>query len=117
MILHVVLYQPRATATLEERTELVAALEAACHEIPVIQQVRVGKAMDLGMGYMNWSLDQQMDYVAVFEFRDEIDLRSYLAHDHHRRLAEMFWKVCERTTIIDVAAVDPLGGESIAKIG
>lgn len=117
MILHLVLYQPRATATPEDRAELVAALEAACHEIPVIQQVRVGKAINLGMGYKNRSLGQNMDYVAVFEFRDEIDLRSYLVHDHHRRLAEMFWKVCESTTIIDVAAVDPLAGESIAKIG
>ncbi len=117
MILHLVLYQPRATATPEERAALVAALEAACHEIPVIQQVRVGKAINLGMGYENRSSGQQMDYAAVFEFRDEIDLRSYLAHDHHRRLAEMFWKACERTTIIDVAAVDPLGGEAISEIG
>ena len=117
MILHLVLYQPRATATPEERAQLVAALEAACHEIPVIQQVRVGKAINLGMGYENRSSGQQLDYAAVFEFRDEIGLRSYLVHDHHRRLAEMFWKVCERTTIMDVAAVDPRGGESIAEIG
>lgn len=117
MILHLVLYQPRATATPEERAALVAALEVACHEIPAIQQVRVGKAINLGMGYENRVVGQEFDYAAVFEFRDEMDLRSYLVHDHHRRLAEMFWKVCERTTIVDVAAVDPLGGVSIAEIG
>ncbi len=117
MILHLVLYQPRATATPVECAELTSALEAACHQIPAIQQVRVGKAVNLGMGYKNRSQGQQYDYVAVFQFRDELDLKSYLANDHHRALAEMFWKVCERTTIIDISAVDPLGGGSIDKIG
>ena len=51
MILHVVLYQPRASATPEELAGLTAALETACHEIPTIQQVRVGKTVNLGMGY------------------------------------------------------------------
>ena len=117
MILHLVLYQPRATATPEERAGLTAALETACHEIPSIQQVRVGKAVNLGMSYSNRVLSQQFDYAAIFEFSGEIGLKAYLVHDHHRKLAEMFWKVCERTLIIDVNAVDPLAGESMERIG
>lgn len=117
MILHVVLYQPRDSATTEERAKLTAALETACLEIPFIQQVRVGKAVNLGMSYNNRLLSQQFDYVAVLEFRDDVDLKAYLVHDRHRTLADLFWKVCERTMIIDVDAADPLAGESIHKIG
>jgi hypothetical protein len=113
MILHVVFYQPKETATPEERAGLVSALAAACSEIPSVQQVRVGKTMDLNMGYENRSSGQQFDYMAVFEFRDEIDLRAYLVHDRHRTLGEMFWKVCDRTFITDVSALDPIGGDSL----
>ena len=117
MILHVVLYKPRESATPEERAGLTMALETACREIPTIQQVRVGKAVDLGIGYENRVLGQHFDYSAIFEFRDEIDLKTYLLHDRHKALADMFWKVCERTLIIDFSAVDPLAGESIIKFG
>lgn len=114
MILHVVLYQPRDSATTEERTTLTRALDLACREISTIQQVRVGKTIDLGTDYSKRSNGQQFEYVAVFEFRDAIDLKAYLVHDHHKKLAEMFWKVCDRTMIVDVEAMDPMaGGEPV----
>lgn len=117
MILHVVLYQPRGSATTEERTALTRALDSACREISTIQQVRVGKTVDLNVGYESRSIGQQFDYAAIFEFRDVIDMRAYLGHDHHKNLAEMFWKVCDRTMIIDVDAMDPLAaGEPIDKL-
>lgn len=66
MILHVVMFQPRESATPEERAGLTMALETACREIPTIQQVRVGKVVSLGIGYENRFLDQQFDYAAIF---------------------------------------------------
>jgi len=113
MILHVVLYQPRETATGEERADLVSALAAACREIPSIQQVRVGRTINMNMGYENRSSGQQFDYMAVFEFRDEIDLKAYLLHDRHQELGKMFWKVCDRTFITDVSALDPVSEGSL----
>jgi hypothetical protein len=113
MILHVVFYQPKDTATPEERAALVSALTAACTEIPSVQQVRVGKTLNLNIGYENRSNGQQFEYMAVFEFRDEIDLRAYLVHDRHKALGELFWKVCDRTFIADVSAMDPIAGDSL----
>lgn len=102
---------------MEERTALTRALDSACREISTIQQVRVGKTVDLNFGYEQRSFGQQFDYVAVFEFRAVVDLRAYLGHDHHKNLAEMFWKVCDRTMILDVEAIDPLAaGEPIEKL-
>jgi hypothetical protein len=116
MILHVVLYQPRASATPEDLAALTTSLEVACREIPAIQQVRVGKAGELRVAYDGRSSGQIYEYLALFEFRDELDFRAYLEHPQHRVLGEMFWKVCERTHIMDVTAIDPLAGDSIGQL-
>ena len=107
MILHVVLYRPKPSATAEELSELVNALEVASREIPSIRQVRVGKAVDLGFSYSNWSTDQNDLNVALFEFEDLDALKAYLTHEAHQKLAALFWSTCDKPTIIDVSAVDP----------
>ncbi len=108
MILHVVFYQPKASATADDLGELVAAIEQASREIPAVRQVRAGKARDFGFSYSTRSLDIKMDYVAIFEFNDLDGLQSYLLHDEHVKLAELFWGACEETMIVDVEAVDPM---------
>ena len=108
MILHIVLYQPKASATQAELLELVEALQTASRGIPSIRQVRVGKAVDFGFGYSSWPKDQNNGNVAVFEFDDRIALEAYLKHESHQRLAALFWKTCEQPTIVDVSAVDPV---------
>ncbi len=107
MILHIVLYQPKASATREELAELAHALEVASREIPSIRQVRVGKAVDLGFAYKNWPTDQNSGCVAVFEFADRESLDAYLIHQSHQKLAALFWKTCESSTVFDVSAIDP----------
>lgn len=107
MILHIVLYQPRASASSAELTELANAVQAASRTIPTIQRVRVGKAVDLGFGYQNWPQDRNSGNVAIFEFSDRDGLEAYLAHDAHRHLAEMFWKTCDNPVVLDASVVDP----------
>ena len=107
MILHIVLYRPKPSATPEELSELVNALEVASREIPSIRQVRVGRVVDFGFNYSNRSKDQKDINVAVFEFDDLNALKAYLAHEAHKRLASLFWSTCDQPTIIDVSAVDP----------
>jgi hypothetical protein len=107
MILHVVLYQPKASATQEELAALANALEVASREIPSIKQVRVGKAVDLGFGYQNWPKVQTGGNVAIFEFDGREGLEAYLAHQKHKDLAALFWSTCDQPTILDVSAIDP----------
>ena len=111
MILHIVLYQPKSSATREELLALAGALEAASREIPSITQVRVGGAVDFGFAYKNWPKDQYSGQVAVFEFQDREALEDYLAHPAHKLLATMFWNTCETPTVFDVSAIDPRFGE------
>lgn len=107
MILHIVLFQPKASATPEELGELARAVEAASREIPSIRNVRVGRAIDFGFGYQNWPSDQKTGSLAIFEFGDRGGLESYLAHPTHRHLSELFWKIGNRPIILDAVAVDP----------
>jgi hypothetical protein len=107
MILHIVLYQPKATATPEELKALTEALKRVSVAIPFVRQVRVGMAKDFGFGYKTWPYNQKSGYVAVFEFADLNDLGQYLVHDSHKMLAEMFWKTCDNPMILDVTAIDP----------
>ena len=107
MILHIVLYQPKASATPEELCELANALERASREIPSIRHVRSGKAVDFGFDYKTWPNDRNDGYMALFEFDDRPGLEEYLAHEAHKRLAALFWNTCDQPTILDVSAVDP----------
>ncbi len=107
MILHVVFYQPKASATAEEMAELVAAIERASRVIPTVQQARAGRTRDFGFDYSSRSSDQKYAYMAVFEFNDLIGLEGYLLHEEHKMLASLFWNTCEYTMIVDVEAGDP----------
>jgi hypothetical protein len=96
MILHIVLYQPKSSATRKKLLELASALEAASREIPSITQVRVGGTVDFGFAHKNWPKDQDSGNVAVFEFEDQTVLEGYLAHPVHKKLAALFWSTQQR---------------------
>ena len=107
MILHIVLYQPKDDVTGGEEAAFKAILDKAANIIPSIRQTRVGRTVDLGIGYEIRSEDQLYEYVAIFEFADTDGLKAYMAHPAHIALAEQFWKHCQRTMILDVEAEDP----------
>lgn len=107
MIIHLVLYEPRPGLTESEVTAFRSVLVEASATIPSIRQVRIGKTVELGLGYENRSIGQSFGYVAVFEFESVAGLKDYLAHQAHAALAQQFWKHCDRTMILDVEAEDP----------
>jgi hypothetical protein len=107
MILHIVLFQAKPSATAEDSAELTAALEAASRQVTSIRNVRVGKAADLGLGYSSWPKDQKAGYVALFEFEDRNGLQAYLSHPTHRRLSDMFKKTSDQSVVFDAEVVDP----------
>ena len=107
MTIHIVLYQPKSSLCDADVLAFRSVLEQASREIETIRQVRIGKTVDLGIGYEDRSSGQKFDYVAIFEFESTDGLRAYMAHPAHMTLAEQFWKHCERTMILDVEAEDP----------
>ena len=109
MIAHVVLFEPRAGLSSEERGEFVTVLERACREIPNVQRARVGRRVTIGAGYESLARETY-SFIAILEFDDADALRAYLAHAFHAPLGRLFWQNCERTLIVDSEVVDPNDG-------
>lgn len=107
MVIHLVLYEPNDGLSSDEMASFRAVLAAAVTEIPVIRNVRVGRTVDLGIGYEDRSTGQSFGYAAIFEFDSVRDLKAYMSHPAHTALAEQFWKYCKRTMILDLEAEDP----------
>jgi len=93
MILHVVLFKPRAGLTEPDRLALAAALDRAAREIPTVRGVRVGRRVRHGAGYEATSPDAA-DYVAILEFDDLDGLQTYLRHPAHQELGTRFAEAC-----------------------
>jgi hypothetical protein len=100
VIAHIVLFTPRPDLTAAARVELVASFEAALREIPAIRRARIGRRLLHGRPYEAlMSVDYQ--YAAVLEFDDLEQLKLYLEHPAHARLAERFFSAFEHALMYD----------------
>ena len=102
MIAHIVLFEPKATTTDEDRHVFVAALEAAVGGIETVNRSFVGSTVKIGARYEAMIGDMAYSYAAVLEFTDVAGLRAYLEHPLHEGISQLFWKNCQRTLIHDV---------------
>jgi hypothetical protein len=111
VIVHVVLFRPRATLSQHTRESLATALATAVREIPTIRRARVGRRIRRGYGYEKMMrVDHQ--FVAILEFDDDRGLEAYLEHSAHERLAECFFSASEEALMYDYEVND--GPEGIA---
>jgi hypothetical protein len=101
MIAHVVLFQPKATLTENDRETFLEAMKTAFREIPTVKRSLVAERRLIGAGYETKLGDTTYSYVSVVEFEDVEGLKSYLEHDLHQRLGQLFWQYCDRTLIVD----------------
>ena len=100
MIVHLVLFRPRADLTADQRTALASSFEAALRAIPAIQQARVGRRVMVGRPYEEL-MRADYPYAAVIEFDDAEGLRAYLDHPAHQQLAVRFFESFEDALIYD----------------
>ena len=102
MTAHIVLFQPKASASDADRTAFSRQFERACREIPSVRRAIVGRAASIDAGYTRSFGDGQYEFAAVLEFDDRNGLIEYLQHPLHKELGKLFWLVCERTAIVEV---------------
>jgi hypothetical protein len=105
MILHLVLFRPKATLTDEQRRTLIETLQNALGAIPGIRHARVGRRRNLGRFYDAQNA-QDFPFVATIEFATEADLLSYLDHPAHRSLGEQFYLTAESALAFDFEWLD-----------
>jgi Stress responsive A/B Barrel Domain len=106
MTAHVVLFQPKPGIDPTDRAAFAVALSRACREIPSVRRAVVGKSSEFDAGYARSFGESAYAFAAVFEFDDHHGLVEYLTHPYHRELGRLFWRLCERTAIVEVELED-----------
>jgi len=102
VISHIVLFEPKIGLTTEDKRSFAQLFVALNNAAAGLNRVSVGRRLDLEAGYSRNLGDKTYSYAAVFEFVDRDSLLAYLRHPLHEKLGALFWKVCERTTIVEV---------------
>ncbi|MDO8794707.1 MAG: Dabb family protein [Vicinamibacterales bacterium] len=112
MIVHVVLFRPKATVSPEDRKALARAFENAVRTIPSVRRAVVGRRVRPGAGYE--ALPQpDLQYAAFLEFDDQAGLQAYLGHPAHEEVGRRFFEVMEGGVVFDYELQD---GKSVGEI-
>lgn len=113
MIVHIVLFRPRAGLTVEERSELVEAYCRALRDIPAIRRSRFGRRVTHGRPYER-SMTEPYEFAALLEFDDVDGLQRYLEHPAHAELAGRFFASLESALMYDYEVEDD--GEALRRL-
>ena len=102
MIAHIVLFEPKAGTTVDDRDSFIELMRVTFNEIPSVRRSFIGLRKLIGVGYESEMGDKTYSYASVVEFDDVAGLESYLNHPLHVKVGQLFWQYCERTVIVDV---------------
>jgi hypothetical protein len=100
MVLHVVLFRPRAGVPEGRRQEMFDALRAAATDIPSVRRFYVGTRVTHNAAYEQL-VPQDFPFAAIVEFDDLGGLQAYLRHPQHARLGALFYELQEAALAYD----------------
>lgn len=103
MILHLVLFTPRASVVDDEQDRFGRALERALTAIPTVVSYRIGRRIRFGAAYE--TISATFEYCGVIEFADREGLATYLAHPAHDELGRLFYQTSAEAFAGDFDAV------------
>ena len=109
MIGHVVMFQPKASLSHEQRRALADVLLHALRDIPSICGARVGRRVRHGRPY-EALMRVNYEYAAFLEFDDIDGLKAYLEHPAHQALAARFFESFEEALMYDFELKDAEAG-------
>lgn len=98
MLIHIVLFRPRASIDRAARRALAESLLEARRSIPAIRGFRIGRRLVGGPEYGHAA---DLPYCALIEFDDEAGLQAYLQHPAHERLGTLFRETTEAAIVCD----------------
>lgn len=104
MIVHVVLFRPRADLDAADRASLADAIERAHRDIPGIRRFMVGARTLREVSYA--AAMPEYSFVALIELDDQRALQEYLAHPAHASLGQLFWQTSDSALAYDYEVVD-----------
>jgi hypothetical protein len=90
MIVHVVLFEPRAGLSTDEQNRILEDLRRAAREIPSIRRFRIGRRVKHGLPGYEQAMTESYEYAAFIEFDDRDGLEAYLRHPAHEAAGRVF---------------------------
>jgi hypothetical protein len=90
VIAHIVLLQPRADLTEDERRAALDTLSRAMAGVPEIRSFRLGKRVRHGLPGYEQRMAQDYDFALIIEVDDVAALTRYLRAPAHRALGHLF---------------------------
>lgn len=106
MIVHVVLFRPKADLTPDERAALVAFLTDAARDIPAVRRFRLGRRIRHGREGYEQAMREDYEYALLAEFDDLDSLTRYLAHPAHAALGRHFTQSADAALAYDYEIVE-----------
>lgn len=100
MLVHLVLFRPRAELPPKEREQLADALTAAIHQIPTVRRAQVGRRVTHGRAYEQL-MRADYTHLAMLDFDDVAGLQAYLEHPIHEQLATRFFAAFDEALMYD----------------
>jgi hypothetical protein len=90
VIVHVVLFEPRADLSDEQRDQVLADLRAAAAAVPSLRRCRIGPRITLGLPGYEQAMTVDYQFAAIMEFDDREGLEAYLRHPAHEAAGRHF---------------------------
>ena len=107
MVVHVVLFRPKADLRAGTGEALADAMTQAASAIASVRSVRVGRRVFTGRPYEQ-VMSEAYTHMALVEFDNRTGLLAYLDHPAHAALAERFFEAAEVALMYDYeTATDP----------
>jgi hypothetical protein len=100
MILHVVLFRPKAGLESNARRKVVKAFAQAIDHIGSIRRARIGRRRTHGRAYEQL-MHENYTHAAIVEFDDLAGLKTYLEHPAHEALGALFFEYFEQALMYD----------------
>ena len=101
MIVHVVLFSPKADLPDADRSALLAALRTAAKNIPSIKRLRLGKRVKHALPGYEQMMRDDYEFALMLEFDDVDGLKSYLQHPAHAAAGHHFTASAARSLAYD----------------
>jgi hypothetical protein len=106
MILHVVLFRPRADLADDDCDQLLRAIAEAAERIPSVRSFRIGRRVQHGLPGYEQLMRDDYQYSALVEFDDVDGLKEYLAHPAHVKIGQHFVASSSAALAYDYETVD-----------
>jgi len=116
VLTHVVLFRPKPELTAAAADALIAAIERAAREIPVVRRFEIGRRTATPPAYPAGA-PPDFPYVAIVTVDDRLALDAYLAHPAHQALGAAFNAALGAALIYDYDTGDVGAGGALRLFG